>query len=36
MSGENGGLQQLTDEQVSARLAAYNPGGALDRDSTLR
>ena len=28
-------LQQLTDEQVSARLAAYNPGGALDRDFEL-
>jgi methyl-accepting chemotaxis protein len=32
MSGETGQLQRLTDEQVSARLAAYNPGGALDRD----
>ena len=27
MSGETGQLQRLTDEQVSARLAAYNPGG---------
>ena len=32
MSGETGQLQRLTDEQVRARLAAYNPGGALDRD----
>ncbi|MGE5563093.1 MAG: methyl-accepting chemotaxis protein [Bacillota bacterium] len=32
MSGETGQLQRLTDEQVKARLAAYNPGGALDRD----
>src|SRR6185369_7605692 len=34
MSGETG-LQQLTDEQVLARLAAYNPGGSLDRDLEL-
>src|SRR5207253_6161253 len=32
MSGDNGPLQKLTDQQVSARLAAYNPGGSLDRD----
>jgi methyl-accepting chemotaxis protein len=32
MSGETGELQRLTDEQVSARLAAYNPRGSLDRD----
>ena len=32
MSGETGQLQRLTDEQVSARLAAYNPGGALESD----
>src|SRR5438270_8181981 len=32
MSGETGQLQRLTDEQVSARLAAYNAGGSLDRD----
>jgi methyl-accepting chemotaxis protein len=32
MSGETGQLQRLTDEQVKARLAAYNPGGSLDRD----
>lgn len=32
MSGESGQLQRLTDEQVSARLKAYNPGGALERD----
>jgi methyl-accepting chemotaxis protein len=32
MNGETGQLQRLTDEQVKARLAAYNPGGALDRD----
>ena len=35
MSGETGQLQRLTDEQVSARLAAYNPGGSLDRDVKL-
>jgi methyl-accepting chemotaxis protein len=28
-------LQRLTDEQVSARLAAYNAGGSLDRDLEL-
>ena len=32
MSGETGQLQRLTDEQVNARLAAYNAGGSLDRD----
>ena len=32
MSGETGQLQRLTDEQVSARLAAYNPDGSLERD----
>jgi methyl-accepting chemotaxis protein len=35
MSGETGQLQRLTHEQVSARLAAYNPGGSLDRDLQL-
>jgi methyl-accepting chemotaxis protein len=35
MSGETGQLQRLTDEQVNARLAAYNPGGSLDRDVAL-
>jgi methyl-accepting chemotaxis protein len=32
MTGESMQLQRLTDEQVSARLAAYNPGGSLERD----
>jgi methyl-accepting chemotaxis protein len=32
MSGDTGQLQKLTDQQVSARLAAYNSGGSLDRD----
>ncbi len=32
MSGDSGQLQRLTDSQVSARLAAYNPGGSLERD----
>jgi methyl-accepting chemotaxis protein len=32
MSGETGQLQRLTDEQVSARLQAYNPGGSLESD----
>jgi methyl-accepting chemotaxis protein len=32
MSGETGQLQRLTDQQVSARLAAYNAAGSLDRD----
>ncbi|MES2135675.1 MAG: methyl-accepting chemotaxis protein [Pseudomonadota bacterium] len=35
MSGETGQLQRLTDEQVSARLSAYNSDGSLDRDVTL-
>src|SRR5215210_5820481 len=35
MGGETGQLQRLTDEQVGARLAAYNPGGSLDRDLKL-
>ena len=35
MTGETGQLQQLTDEQVSARLAAYNMGGSLERDIQL-
>ncbi|HET9812703.1 MAG TPA: methyl-accepting chemotaxis protein [Sphingomicrobium sp.] len=29
---ENVQLQRLTDEQVGARLAAYNAGGSLERD----
>jgi len=32
MRGDHGQLQQLTDEQVRNRLAAYNPGGSLERD----
>ena len=32
MGGETGQLQRLTDEQVNARLAAYNGDGSLDRD----
>jgi methyl-accepting chemotaxis protein len=32
MGGETGQLQRLTDEQVSARLRAYNSGGSLERD----
>src|SRR3954467_4912458 len=32
MTGETAQLQRLTDEQVSARLKAYNPGGSLERD----
>jgi methyl-accepting chemotaxis protein len=35
MTGETGQLQRLTDEQVEARLAAYNSGGSLDRDLQL-
>ncbi len=35
MGGETGQLQRLTDGQVSERLAAYNPGGSLDRDLKL-
>jgi methyl-accepting chemotaxis protein len=32
MRGDHGQLQRLTDEQVNSRLAAYNPGGSLERD----
>jgi methyl-accepting chemotaxis protein len=32
MSGQTGQLQRLTDEQVNARLLAYNADGALERD----
>src|SRR5690349_1082917 len=32
MSGDTGQLQKLTDQQVSARLAAYNSGSSLDAD----
>jgi methyl-accepting chemotaxis protein len=32
MGAETGQLQRLTDEQVGARLAAYNSDGSLDRD----
>jgi methyl-accepting chemotaxis protein len=32
MSGETGQLQRLTNEQVTARLQAYNPDGSLERD----
>ena len=32
MRGDHGQMQQLTDEQVRNRLAAYNPGGSLERD----
>jgi methyl-accepting chemotaxis protein len=32
MNGDNGHLQRLTDEQVTTRLEAYNPQGALERD----
>src|SRR3954451_23361123 len=35
MTGETGQLQQLTDEQVNARLAAYNAAGSLERDVQL-
>src|SRR3954466_3666575 len=35
MTGETGQLQQLTDEQVKARLAAYNRDGSLDHDMKL-
>jgi hypothetical protein len=35
MSGETGQLQKLTDEQVNARLSAYNGDGSLDRDIAL-
>jgi methyl-accepting chemotaxis protein len=32
MGGDTGQLQRLTDEQVNARLQAYNPDGSLERD----
>ena len=35
MGGETGPLQRLTDEQVKARLVAYNADGSLDRDAQL-
>jgi methyl-accepting chemotaxis protein len=35
MSGETGQLQRLTDDEVSARLVAYNADGSLDRDIAL-
>jgi methyl-accepting chemotaxis protein len=35
MGVETGQLQRLTDEQVNARLAAYNGDGSLDRDVKL-
>jgi methyl-accepting chemotaxis protein len=35
MGGETGQLQWLTDEQVGARLAAYNGDGSLERDVKL-
>lgn len=35
MSGQTGQLQRLTDEQVNARLLAYNADGALERDVQL-
>ncbi len=35
MSGETGQLQRLTDEQVNARLAAYNGDQTLERDVKL-
>jgi methyl-accepting chemotaxis protein len=35
MSGETGQLKKLTEEQVKARLAAYNGDGSLDRDIAL-
>ena len=35
MSGDNGQLQRLSDEQVKARLAAYNGDGSLERDIAL-
>jgi methyl-accepting chemotaxis protein len=35
MKSDTAHLQRLTDEQVSARLAAYNPDGSLDRDIEL-
>ena len=35
MSGDTGQLQRLTDEQVNARLAAYNGNGSAERDMEL-
>ena len=35
MGSETGQLQRLTDEQVSARLVAYNADGSLERDLKL-
>ena len=35
MGVDTGQLQRLTDEQVKARLAAYNGDGTLDRDVAL-
>ncbi|MFL6785966.1 MAG: chemotaxis protein, partial [Sphingomicrobium sp.] len=35
MGAETGQLQRLTDQQVNARLAAYNGDGSLDRDVKL-
>jgi len=35
MNGDTGHLQRLTDEQVTARLTAYNPGGSLQKDIDL-
>jgi methyl-accepting chemotaxis protein len=35
MGVDTGQLQRLTDEQVKARLAAYNGDGSLDRDVAL-
>jgi methyl-accepting chemotaxis protein len=35
MGGETGQLQRLTDEQVRARLSAYNGDGSLERDVKL-
>ena len=35
MKSDTAHLQRLTDEQVSARLAAYNPDGSLDSDLKL-
>jgi methyl-accepting chemotaxis protein len=35
MGGDTGQLQRLTDEQVNARLAAYNGDGSLQRDMQL-
>jgi methyl-accepting chemotaxis protein len=35
MGGETGQLERLSDEQVKARLAAYNADGSLQRDMQL-